>query len=246
MLEDKDMVFNVNFFIKIGDYLRLRKSIKEFKKEMQNKLDGKISIYPAFRSKDSFGVYIATAILYVKLLLHFNEKIVIHARGSFGAIIAAKLKKIRKNVSFIYDVRADSAAEFRFAAEKRNAPQEEIDAFIKDQEKIQGYLTKRAAHVFCVSSVLKSRVMETSTAKEDKFTIIPCLADSRKFYYNEEERKTLRSELGVNDKYVFIYTGGTGEWHYTDEVYRKVGHILKKYENTFFLILTPDVDAAND
>jgi glycosyltransferase involved in cell wall biosynthesis len=246
MLEDDEMVFNVNFLIKIGDYIKLRKSIKEFKKSMKEKLNGHVSIYPAFRSKSRLGINIAVLILYVKLLFHYNKKIIVHGRGTFSALIAAKLKSIRRNVSFIYDVRADSSAEFRFNAEKQGLPEKVIEDFVNDQNKIQRYLTRRAAHIFCVSSILKGRLIEITKTAESKITILPCLADNRKFYFDKERRANLRKDLGLEDKFVFIYTGGTGAWHYTDEVYRIIGSLLHKHENTFFVILTPDTDAAAD
>lgn len=246
MLEDEEMTFNVNFLIKIGDYIKLRKNLKEFKRSMREKLNGSVSIYPAFRSKSRLGINIAVAILFIKLLFHYNKKIVVHGRGTFSAIIAAKLKSIRRNVSFIYDVRADSSAEFKFNAEKQGLPEKMIDDFVNDQNIIQRYLTARAAHLFCVSSILKKRLIELTKAAESKITILPCLADNRKFYFDRERRLSLRKDLGLENKFVFIYTGGTGAWHYTDEVYRIIGNLLLKYEKSFFVILTPDTDAAAD
>lgn len=57
--------------------------------------------------------------------------------------------------------------------------------------------------------------------------VVPSSANSSSFSWAEERRNRVREELGVKDRFVFVYSGGTDSWQCIDETLSIFDHIRK-------------------
>jgi glycosyltransferase involved in cell wall biosynthesis len=48
--------------------------------------------------------------------------------------------------------------------------------------------------------------------------VVPCCADLNLFMFNPEERERLRKEMGVEDRFVIVYSGSIDGWYLTEEM----------------------------
>ena len=46
--------------------------------------------------------------------------------------------------------------------------------------------------------------------------VIPCLADSQRFFFDPELRATVRQRESLTEKLVLVFPGNTGRWHYLE------------------------------
>ena len=183
MKEKNNLTFNIIFLIRLGAYIKGFRELRRHKKEILETINAKVSFFPTARSYGKLSQFIGASILCFKLLKHRKkEKIVLHSRGVFVTLVAIKLKKYFNNIRIVYDIRGDYAAESNYHAENQNASQEKIKETALIHLKIQSEIVKSVNHIFCVSNVLKERVIEKYKATEDKMDVIPCFADHNKFY----------------------------------------------------------------
>jgi glycosyltransferase involved in cell wall biosynthesis len=101
-----------------------------------------------------------------------------------------------------------------------------------------------AAHVLCVSSVLRDRLLEQHRIPPERITVVPCVADVEKFHVDERERSESRQALGLADRFVIVYPGRFGRWHYGPETLRVVRGLLDAFPDAYFVCLTPDLEEA--
>jgi glycosyltransferase involved in cell wall biosynthesis len=243
--EENNLTFNIIFLIRLGAYIKGFRELKRHKKEILETINAKVSFFPTARSYGKLSQFIGASILYFKFLKHRKrEKIILHSRGVFVTRVAIKLKKYFNNIRIVYDIRGDYAAESNYHAEIQNIPAEKMEETALIDLKIQSEIVKNVNHIFCVSNVLKERVIEKYKANSERMDVIPCLADHHNFFFNSEIRERIRTELGVNEKFVFVYPGGIGYWHYTDKVFQILKNLMSKWNNLYFIILTSQTDEA--
>lgn len=243
---DKEGInFSVIFLLRLGEYLKGFSELSKHKSNIEKKINGKVFFFPSGKKPGSwFNVFISYVILLIKFRKYKNDEIVLHCRGSVSGLAAEKLKRRMKNVTYIYDVRADQAAEYNYYAITKGIPEKERLAKLKKDRQLQIGITKNASKIFFVSDVLKQRFVKNCNIELSKTAVIPCLADHTKFYFNENLRNKVRKQLKIEEKFVFVYPGGIGYWHYSDTIFEIIGNLMKELENIFFIILTPSVTEA--
>ena len=193
--EENNLQFNMIFLIRFGAYIKGFTKLKKHKKEILDNFNAKVSFFPVGRSYGSLSNFIGMVILWFKLFKYRKQdKIILHSRGVFVADIAIKLRRYYKNLRIVYDIRGDYAAESNYHAERQKASKEKLKETTLIDLKIQREIVKNANHIFCVSNVLKERVIEKYGAAEEKMDVIPCLADHNKFYFDEGIRKKIRTD----------------------------------------------------
>ena len=101
-----------------------------------------------------------------------------------------------------------------------------------------------AEHVLCVSTVLRDSLVAMHGLDPSRSTVVPCVADATKFGLDDAERRAVRRSLGVEDRFVVVYPGRIGAWHYSDETFAVVRGLMDADPHVFFLVLTPDLAAA--
>lgn len=154
----------------------------------------------------------------------------LHARSHVAAAMALIAKRLT-GVPFIFDIRGFLPEEYTDAgiwpanghlyriaksAEKRlmNA----ADAFVVLTEKARGILFAQT---------------------ERPVEVIPCCVDFNRFQIADStSRETMRKELGVSDRRVFVYLGALDGWYLTDELADFLALVTREDPKAFLLILT--------
>jgi hypothetical protein len=214
-------------------------------KTKTNLFSGHIYYFPA---KHIF-LLLNTAIIYFKLFKYIfkNDEILVFSRALIGREMILLKKIFPKKIIFYFDSRAAAAEERKYTAIKKNiftAKEYRLIAFIYFLE----YTTLNAADkVFAVSDILKKYFNETYKMQADKLIKYPCLSDTRKFFYDEMIRQSVRSELGISSgTTVFLYAGGvSSQWHVAEQMFSFFDFINKKMSDVLFLFLTTDQISIN-
>lgn len=244
--KDYGLEFSLIIVISFTVLLNRRKELKKILEDYKNIYDINATIIPVWRNHFILSSFIGLFFLTLNFFKYRKQKIVIHARGGFTSNICAKLKFFYPNLSYVCDFRGDYEAENKFNLIKTQASKLKI--------RITDYLFPRflkralinANSIICVSNKLKNLIVEKYKCDPQKINVIPCLADDNIFYYSEEIRQKIRNEKNLNDKFVFVYAGGIGSWHYSDTVFKIVSEINRKFNNIFFIALTPNVKEAEE
>jgi len=147
-------------------------------------------------------------------LVKHNSIELVHARSHVPARIALALKR-RFGLKFIFDVRGLMADEY-------------VDAGHWQKDSIYYSITKaseRKALAAADGVVTLTEAIWPFMAKSDGLRgrqvvheVVPCCADLNLFTFNPQERERLRNELGVEDRFVIVYSGSIDGWYLTEEM----------------------------
>ncbi|MGE5364355.1 MAG: hypothetical protein ACM3SM_09510 [Bacteroidota bacterium] len=237
--------FKAIFILSFKEYIKNRKQLKASQKHIAELLRETPEMYAGFFSKNWFGILMSSILMALRLKLeNHNSRLVFHSRGGFSSNILAKVKKINRRIEFIYDVRGDNIAEFDYLSRQTNMPDEKRMRILGKIAESEKQIMQDASHMFCVSNVLKSKLTGDYDIRQEKITVVPCLADPSRFSYNPVLRRKMRKQLKLEAKFALVYPGGIGRWHSTEQVFRLTAEVLNSNDDVFFIILTPDLEAA--
>lgn len=241
----KDTVaFDFCFFLCLGDYIRKRKELPGFSASISAKTGGRVYFIPAFIKFDRFSVMLASIMFMLFLFRFSGRRIVIHARGEIAATLAQRANLLMKNVGYIFDMRGDTLAEFRYSY-ANILSKRRIEQIVKRRNRLQKKSAFSASKVICVSNALKSLTVKRWNLNPEKIFVLPCAVTGSRFAYNSELRHQMRQRLLLDNKFVLIYCGGIGYWHYSTELFKMAGHLMKEHEDVFFISLSPDDQKAS-
>lgn len=151
-----------------------------------------------------------------------------------------------KKVQIIYDSRAAAAEEYLYSAPQVTGNVRKTYEGMREADRSMVSLSDR---VFCVSSVLADYHMTLSggMADKQKFFLYPGNADERFFFYSEEIRRSVRRELGLEEKFVIAYSGGLEmPWHVPDMLFSFFARLSGLADDAFLLVLSGDSRIAMD
>src|SRR5207245_5322878 len=69
--------------------------------------------------------------------------------------------------------------------------------------------------------------------------VVPCCADLKLFSFSEVDRARRRQELGVENRFVIVYSGSIDGWYLTANMADFFATIRRQKPNAHFLWLTP-------
>jgi glycosyltransferase involved in cell wall biosynthesis len=157
---------------------------------------------------------VARGIRLGRRLVKQNNIEMVHARSHIAARMALALKR-RFGLKFIFDVRGLMADEY-------------VDAGHWQKDSIYYSITKaseRKALAAADGVVTLTDAIWPFLAKSDGLRgrqvvheVVPCCADLNLFTFNPEDRERLRKELGVEDRFVIVYSGSIDGWYLTEEM----------------------------
>jgi hypothetical protein len=169
------------------------------------------------------------------------DKIVFQTR-MLGLIYVLPLCRALTGTKFIMDFRGSPLIEFLYQ-NKQYPIRKRLTL-----ENLERMVCHNSDAVFCVSNVLRNYLADSyslCTKDINKISVIPGAADSKYFFYSEELRNNKRSELACHGKKVYIYTGRLDkQWQIPDKIFALFKRINSKEINSFFIVLTPDIDIA--
>lgn len=157
----------------------------------------------------------------------------VHARSHIPATIALRIKK-RFGIRMIFDVRGLMADEY-------------VDAGHWQQNSLAYRITKRAEHKALTAAdgvvTLTERIWPTikmwiGDTSQPAHEVIPCCADLEKFSFSQEHRARLRKAMGLDERFVIVYSGSVGGWYLTEEMADFFATLQKQNRKAYFLWLT--------
>lgn len=212
---------------------------------IMERIAGRVRVLPVPRQGLTLGRILGAGALGLDLGLHPARRTVLHGRGEIVSSFAAVLRRRLASVRLVYDARGDSVAEQEMYAERAGIP---LDAAPSPRyfELARQMSIEAADHIFCVSTVLRDRLRVRYGVPAQQCTVVPCVADPAKFTLDEEDRRRARSELDLQGRFVIVYPGRLGQWHEGERVFAVVRALMEARDDIFFLVLTPDLDAARE
>ena len=159
----------------------------------------------------------------------------VHARSHVPAMIGLKLKR-RFGMKMIFDVRGLMADEY-------------VDAEHWQPNSFLYRITKRAERrLFSAADAIVTltdriwpiiRDWDGLRGRTVLHEVVPCCADLERFRFSGEERARRRRELGVEDRFVLVYSGSIDGWYLTEAMADFFVALRRKNADAHFLWLTP-------
>lgn len=165
---------------------------------------------------------------------------IIHCRGHGGSLISFHLQdKYKVFRPTIVDIRGVISEEIR------EAKKSIINDFIAGQVlKTEKLLFRRADTVFFVSKNMQSYFSKQYGNLIKNYEIFPTMVNEEIFYLMPTERADIRRELNIEDKFVYVYSGGILYWQNIDKILLAFGEKAVT-ENIYLIMLVLDVQAVN-
>lgn len=167
-------------------------------------------------------------------LIKQNHIEMVHARAQIPATIALVLKK-RYGIKMIFDIRGLMAEEY-------------VDANHWKQGSIPYRLTKAmetralaaADGVVTLTRKIWPVIREWKGLRGRKVVheVVPCCTDLELFRFRAEDRERRRKDLGLEGKFVVVYSGSIDGWYLTERMAEFFSHLKTARQDAHFLWLT--------
>jgi glycosyltransferase involved in cell wall biosynthesis len=177
---------------------------------------------------------VLAGVRYARRLARRGAIELVHARSHIPAAIALALKR-QLGLKLIFDVRGLMADEY-------------VDAGHWQQNGIRYRLTRRAEHRALAAAdgvvTLTERIWpilcerEAFQGRSVPHEVVPCCVDLDRFRFSEEDRVHWRRKLGLEGRFVVVYSGSIGGWYLTAEMADFFVRVLQRYPDAHFLWLT--------
>lgn len=191
--------------------------------------------------------------LLARVLGHSDRgPVVLHARQIAMARLALALRRRWPEVRVIAEMEGDDLAEIAYKRRRVPHPTPVQEArwaferwFFATHVRT---IVRESDAVICVSENLRDVLVRRHGVPSDRarrFVVIPTLASREEFRFDAARRQATRRGLGLEDRYVVIYSGNLrGAWQVPDKLVETFAAIRSHRADAFFLVLTPDVDRA--
>lgn len=158
----------------------------------------------------------------------------VHARSHIPATIALRLKR-RFGLKMIFDVRGLMAEEYVDANhwKKGNAPYRLTKA-------MESRALQASDGIVTLTEKIWPEIKDWPGLRNRDVIheVVPCCTDLDRFRFLQSERDRVRAELGLQDRFVLVYSGSIGGWYLTDKAADFFVALLKRKANGHFLWLT--------
>jgi glycosyltransferase involved in cell wall biosynthesis len=177
---------------------------------------------------------VLAGIRYASRLVRQNRIELVHARSHIPATIALALKR-KFGIKMIFDVRGLMAEEY-------------VDAHHWPAGGLRYRITKAAERrIFAATDgvvTLTERIWpiikewDGLKGRDVHHEVIPCCVDLSLFRFDEEQRAQLRTELGLTNRFTFVYSGSLDGWYLTEEMADFFARVVRKENDAHLLWLT--------
>jgi len=181
----------------------------------------------------SYDVWAGTR--YASRLARSQKIEMVHARSHIPATIALRLKR-RFGVKMIFDVRGLMAEEYADAGHWRKD-----SVAYRITKSVEGRALAAADGVVTLTERIWPVIKQWDSLRnrEVAHEVIPCCADLELFSFSREHRSRRRAALGLQDRFVLIYSGSIDGWYLTESMADFFVTMRKQKSNAHFLWLTP-------
>jgi glycosyltransferase involved in cell wall biosynthesis len=158
----------------------------------------------------------------------------VHARSHIPATIGLRLKR-RLGVKMIFDVRGLMADEYFDAGHwrKESTPYRITKA-------MERRVLAAADGIVTLTERIWPIINEWDGLRDRHVAheVVPCCADLELFKFNQSDRERRRRELGLDGRFVVVYSGSIGGWYLTEEMADFFAVLLKEKPRAHALWLT--------
>jgi glycosyltransferase involved in cell wall biosynthesis len=180
-----------------------------------------------------YDVWVGTR--YAGRLVRDKQIEMVHARSQIPGAIARRLRR-RFGLKMIFDMRGLMAEEYVDAGHWREGS---IPYRITKAEEARAFAA--ADGVVTLTEKIWPVISQWDSLRNHKVAheVVPCCADLELFSFSEEQRESRRSELGLTDRFVVVYSGSIDGWYLTESMADFFVTMRKQQPNAHFLWLTP-------
>jgi glycosyltransferase involved in cell wall biosynthesis len=177
---------------------------------------------------------VLAGIRYGSRLVRDKQIEMVHARSYIPATIALRLKR-RFGVKMIFDVRGLMADEYFDAGHwrKESTPYRITKA-------MERRVLAAADGVVTLTERIWPIINEWDglRGRHVAHEVVPCCADLELFKFNQSDRERRRHELGLDGRFVVVYSGSIGGWYLTEDMADFFSVLLKEKPQAHALWLT--------
>ncbi len=169
-------------------------------------------------------------------------RVLVHARGAPAACAAVEARRQLDRIAVLYDARGDEAAEARLGMRGVATPaqQRRWERRAKRLELLQRRATAEADHVLTVSTALSAKLCALAKVSPDRTTVVPCCVNRAHFVRPESMRDSVRQALGLQERFVFVYSGSLQAWQIPEQVAALIRAVCAQMPSAHLLLLTQD------
>jgi glycosyltransferase involved in cell wall biosynthesis len=212
-----------------------RRQCEELKRELREQgIDWHWLRYHQRPSLPATVYDVLAGIRYAGRLVRQNRIELVHGRSYIPATIALALKR-KFGIKMIFDVRGLMAEEY---VDARHWPEGGLRYRITKSAERRIFATTDG--VVTLTERIWPIIKEWDGLKDRDVhhEVIPCCVDLSLFRFNEEQRAKLRTELELNDRITFVYSGSLDGWYLTEEMADFFASVVSKQSNAHLLWLT--------
>ncbi len=217
---------------------------REVVKDIKEVYDGDLTV---MRTLDNgVGAFDRDAMMRrrVQSLYAADQPLVVQARGATSVMKALTLKNVLPGCRVIFDARGLDAAEYLYG---RGLSEEdelfgEVASEYARRVSVEQRAVSSADGIICVSDGLREHLVEKYSAPEDRTIVMPCCVDTASFAESLSLRDEVRSELGLSDRLVIVYSGSLLPWQCPEESLQLFRYIREANPKAHFLVLTQDAE----
>jgi glycosyltransferase involved in cell wall biosynthesis len=177
---------------------------------------------------------------FVRKLIKKEKINVLHARIQVPALMGAIARKLSgEDVKIIFDIRGFFPEEYTDAGIWK-----ENGSIYRSVKQIEKWLLRESDGFVVLTekarAILFPESLETGFDKRGRpVEVIPCCIDPKRFDFAETlSRETIRREMNLDGRRVFVYVGSFGGWYLTDEMVSFFAQAHRQNPDTFTMILT--------
>jgi glycosyltransferase involved in cell wall biosynthesis len=178
------------------------------------------------------------------------DGIVMHTRQIVMGRLALALRRWWHQVRVISEMEGDPLAELHYNRIPVTRPSLLTRLRWLAEDRYYSRQERRLVHesdaVICVSQRLKDLLIARYRLTPDqstKISVFPSVGDPNVFQFDPDKREALRRDLGLERRYVVVYSGNLGaRWQLPDKLVEMFGLIRQIRPDAYFLILTPEKD----
>jgi glycosyltransferase involved in cell wall biosynthesis len=158
----------------------------------------------------------------------------VHARSYIPATIALRLKR-KFGIKMIFDLRGLMAEEY---VDARHWPEGGLRYRVT--KSTERRILAGADAVVTLTERIWPIIKEWKGLRGRKVAhaVIPCCVDLSLFTFKGQERARLRAELGLDDRFTFVYSGSLDGWYLTEEMVDFFASVVRKRNDAHLLWLT--------
>jgi glycosyltransferase involved in cell wall biosynthesis len=177
---------------------------------------------------------VLAGIRYAGRLVRENKIELVHARSYIPATIALALRR-KFGIKMIFDLRGLMAEEY---VDARHWPQGGLRYRIT--KAVEGRIFSAADGIVTLTERIWPIIKQWDGLKgrDLHHEVIPCCVDLAIFRFDQKRRAELRSELGLNERLTFVYSGSLDGWYLTEEMADFFASVIRKQNDAHLLWLT--------